>query len=78
VTMADDTALPTWITWNSASPGTGLSIKPVDGAVKASNPWNIKVVYTPDAGSNTPTYTAVSITVTCEITSFTVASTPAN
>jgi hypothetical protein len=36
----------------------------------ASNDYVVKVVYTPTAGSNNPAYTAVTITVTCEITSF--------
>lgn len=38
----------------------------------------MKVIWTPTEGSNTPTYTAVQITVTCEITSFTVSGTPSN
>ena len=33
-------------------------------------------MWTPDEGSNSPDYVAVAITVTCEITSFTVANTP--
>jgi hypothetical protein len=74
VTMADDTALPAWITHSAGD----LTILAPDGSVKASNPWTIKIIYTPTEGSNTPTYDAVAITVDCEVTSFTVSNTPAN
>jgi hypothetical protein len=74
VTMADDSALPAWITHSAGV----LTILAPDGSVKASNPWTIKIVYTPTEGSNTPTYDAVAITIDCEITSFTTSNTPAN
>jgi hypothetical protein len=53
-----------------------IVVTAVDGAVMASNPWNIKVVYTPDDGANNPTYTAVALTITCEVTAFTTSNTP--
>ena len=62
--------MPSWITTTTSD--TVLSIAPTDGSVKASNDWVVVVVYTPTAGSNNPSYTAVTITVTCEITSWTV------
>jgi len=36
----------------------------------ASGNWVVSVVYTPTYGSTNPSYTAVTITVTCEITSW--------
>ena len=72
VTMDDDSSLLSWITLS----GTTLSLEPTDGALRAANPYNVKVTFTPDFGSNAPTYTALVITVTCEITSFTVAGAP--
>lgn len=68
VTLADGTALPNWIVASS----TALAITPADGTVKASNDWVVIVTYTPTAGSNNPAYTAVTITVSCEITSFAI------
>ena len=68
--MADDSALPAWITKTTSD--TILSIAPTDGSVKASNDWVVKIVYTPTAGSNNPAYTAVTITVTCEIASWAI------
>lgn len=68
VTLADGTALPAWI----VSSGTALAITPADGSVKASNDWVVIVTYTPSEGSNNPAYTAVTITVSCEITSFAI------
>ena len=38
----------------------------------ASNPWVVVVVYTPTKGANNPSYTAVTITVTCTVTGFSV------
>ena len=68
IVLTDDSSLPSWIT--TANSNTELSIAPTSGTVKSSNPWVVKVVYTPTAGSNNPAYTAVTITVTCEITSW--------
>ena len=70
IQLSGGTALPSWITTTTSD--TVLSIAPTDGSVKASNDWVVVVVYTPTAGSNNPSYTAVTITVTCEITSWTV------
>ena len=70
VTLADGSALPSWITTKESN--TKIDIAPTDGSVKASNDWTVKVVFTPTNGSNNPTYNAVVITVTCEITSFAV------
>lgn len=66
--MLNGDSLPGWITFSS----TTIAITPADGSVKASNPWVVKVTYTPTKGSNQPAYTAVTITVSCEVTSFTV------
>lgn len=79
VTLSDDTALPAWMTWSSGS-GTHniLNVKPVDGAVMASNPWNIKAVYTPTYGVAAVTYNILAITVTCEVTAVTTSSAPGN
>jgi hypothetical protein len=46
VTMSDDTALPAWITHSAGD----LTILAPDGTVKTSNPWVIKIVYTPTEG----------------------------
>ena len=70
VTLSGGGSLPSWITTTTSD--TVLSIAPTDGSVKSSNDWVVAVVYTPTAGSNNPAYTAVTITVTCEITSWTV------
>jgi hypothetical protein len=74
--MSDDTSLPGWISWTSGGSHLSLSVNPADGSVKASNPWVIKVVYTPTNGSSNPTYNAVSITIECEVASFAVSGTP--
>ena len=74
MTMADDSALPSWITHS----GGVLTVAPTSGSVMTSNPYSIKVVYTPTYGSNTPTYTAVDITVTCEVTSLSISNTPSD
>ena len=66
--MTDDSSLPNWI----VSDGSSLAITPPDGTVKASNDWVVKVTYTPTEGNSTPTYTAVTITVSCEVTSFAI------
>ena len=73
VTLADDSALPAWITFDGTD---ALTIAPTDGALQASNPYSIKLVWTPTNGGNNPTYTALDITVTCEVTSFTVSGAP--
>ena len=70
VVLTDGAALPAWITTTTSS--TKIAIAPTTGTVKAGNNWVIKVTYTPTKGSNQPVYTAVTITVSCEITSFTV------
>ena len=70
INMSSGDALPSWITTTTSD--TVLSIAPTDGSVKASNDWVIAVIYTPTAGSSNPAYTAVTITVTCEITSFAI------
>ena len=70
VNLSSGDALPSWITTTTSD--TVLSITPADGSVKASNDWVVAVIYTPTAGSNNPAYTAVTITVTCEITSFAI------
>ena len=74
VTLDDDSPLPSWISHSNGE----LTLEPTTGSVMADNPYNIKIVWTPDKGSNVPTYTAVAITVTCEITSFTVSNLPAD
>ena len=68
VTLTGGTALPSWI----VSDGTALAIAPTDGSVKASNDWVVIVTYTPTEGSNNPAYTAVTITVSCEVASFAI------
>ena len=68
--MLDDSALPAWITKTTSD--TVLSIAPTSGSVKASNDWVVKIVYTPTDGSSNPAYTAVTITVTCEVASFAI------
>ena len=70
VTLTDGSALPNWITWSSGA--TTISVTPADGTVIASNPWVIKGTYTPTKGSSNPSFNTISITVTCEITSFAV------
>ena len=68
VTLTGGTALPGWISFGT----TSIDITPADGSVKASNDWVVVVTYTPTKGSNQPSYTAVTITVSCEVTSFSV------
>jgi hypothetical protein len=74
VTLDDDSPLPTWISHSNGE----LTVDPASGSVMADNPYNIKIAWTPDKGSNVPSYTAVEITVTCEITSFEVSDLPAD
>ena len=68
VLLSSGAALPSWIT--TANSSTELSIAPTDGTPMASGNWVIAVVYTPTEGTTNPSYTAVTITVTCEITSW--------
>ena len=70
VTLTGGTALPGWITLKESN--TKIDIAPTAGSVMASNPWVVVVVYTPTKGSNNPSYTAVTITVTCTVTGFSV------
>ena len=70
VKLSGDVNLPGWITTKESS--TKIDIAPTVGSVMASNPWVVVVVYTPTNGSNNPSYTAVTITVTCTVTSFAV------
>ena len=70
VNLTGDVALPNWITTKSSN--TKIDIAPTVGSVMASNPWVVTVVFTPTKGSNNPAYTAVTITVTCTVTSFAV------
>ena len=71
VTLSGGASLPGWITSSSSA----IAIAPTDGSVKASNDWVVVVTWTPTEGSNSPSYTAVTITVSCEITSFTIGNT---
>ena len=70
VNLTGGASLPNWITTKSSN--TKIDIAPTVGSVMASNPWVVTVVYTPTNGSNKPAYTAVTITVTCVVTSFAV------
>ena len=72
--MSSDAALESWISHSSGV----LTIAPTSGSLQASNTWDVKVTWTPDYGQAAVTYTALQITVTCEITSFTISNTPAN
>ena len=74
VVMSSDAALESWISHSSGV----LTIAPTSGSLQASNTWDVKVTWTPDYGQAAVTYTALQITVTCEITSFTISNTPAN
>lgn len=78
VTLADDSALPAWITWSAS---TSLVIAPTDGTALANSPYTLKYVYTPVDGflvdgSSLPTYSGLTLTVTCDVTSFTTGNTP--
>ena len=67
-------ALPGWITFTSSTTTTQtIVITPVDGAVKGTH--NIIAVFNPTNGVD-KTYTALTFTVGCEITSFTVGGAP--
>ena len=56
VTMNDDSSLLSWIVFDSTN---ALTITPPQGNLQANNPYEVKVVYTPTEGSNTPTYLAL-------------------
>ena len=67
-------ALPGWITFTSSTTTTQtIVITPADGAVKGTH--NIIAVFNPTNGVD-KTYTALTFTVGCEITSFTVSGEP--
>ena len=74
--LADGSSLPSWLTFSSGS-GT-ITFTGTDGAIMASNPWVIKVFYVPTEGANNPNYNAISLTVTCEVTSVTVGNNPSD
>ena len=74
VKLSSGAALPGWITWPSSGNNNEISVLPTDYNVMTSNDWVISVTWTPTEGENAPVYTAITITVTCEITSFTVGS----
>ena len=65
-------SLPSWITLS----GSNLVIAPDDGSLKDSSPYSIEVTFTPDNGVNNPTYVALTLTVDCQITSFTISGVP--
>ena len=79
-------AKPSWITWPVSTEADGnaaaplkrqilISITPPDGTVKGTH--SIVAVWTPKYGTNKQ-YTAITFTVGCEITSFTVSNTPSS
>ena len=68
------TTLPSWITYSDASSATQtISLAPIDGT--ATGTHNIFVVFDSTYGPN-PNYTALTITVTCQVTSITQPSNP--
>ena len=70
------TTLPSWITFTSSgSTSQTVSINPTDGTVKGTH--NLIAVFNPTNG-NDKTFTALTFTVGCEITSFTVSGSPAS
>ena len=67
-------ALPSWITFTSSGSTTQtIAITPVDGTVKGTH--NIIAVFNPTNGAD-KSYTALTFTVGCEITSFAVSGAP--
>lgn len=78
VTWDDGTgaaALPGWITFTSSGTLTQtVSITPADGTVIGTH--SLIAVFNPTYGSD-KTYTALTFTVGCEITSFTISGEPA-
>jgi hypothetical protein len=68
------TTLPSWITFTSSgSTSQTVSITPADGTVKGTH--NLIAVFNPTNGSD-KTFTALTFTVGCEITSFAVSGEP--
>ena len=68
------TTLPSWITFTSSGSTTQtVSITPTDGTVKGTH--NLIAVFNPTNGSD-KTFTALTFTVGCEITSFAVSGEP--
>ena len=68
------TTLPSWITFTSSGTTTqSVSINPTDGTVKGTH--HLVAVFNPTNG-NDYTYTALTFTVGCEVTSFTVSGAP--
>ena len=70
------TTLPSWITFSSSgTTSQTVSINPTDGTVKGTH--NLIAVFNPTNGLD-KTFTALTFTVGCEITSFTVSGAPAS
>ena len=68
------TTLPSWITFTSSGSTTQtVSINPPDGTVVGTH--SLIAVFNPTNGSD-KTFTALTFTVTCEVTSWTVPSAP--
>ena len=68
------TTLPSWITFTSSGTTTqSVSINPTDGTVKGTH--HLVAVFNPTNG-NDYTYTALTFTVGCEVTSFSVSGAP--
>ena len=67
--------LPSWITW-TINIRNLIQIWPQTGALIASNPYLITGTWSPDVGQPV-SYTIYQVTVTCEVTTFTVSNTPA-
>jgi len=70
------TSLPSWITFSSSGTTTQtVSITPPDGTVKGTH--SIIAVFNPTNGSD-KTYTALTFTVGCEVSSFSVSGAPSS
>ena len=70
------TTLPSWITFTSSTTTTQtVSINPTDGTVKGTH--SLIAVFNPTNGVD-KTFTALTFTVGCEITSFAVTGAPAS
>ena len=69
-------ALPSWITFTSSTTTTQtVAINPPDGTVVGNH--SIIAVFNPTNGAD-KTFTALTFSVTCEVTSWTVPSAPAD